>query len=193
MMPGMGSIEARETVLKGGARCFVRPAEIRDAGALLALTRAVLEEPGSRSMVTTAQEFDLTLAKEQAWIEEHREKGGWLVLVAEVDVQVVGLIDFKTGPRRRLAHRGALGMLVAASWRGQGVGDTLLASLLDWATAHPRIEKVGLSVIDGNEPALGLYRKYGFVEEGRRPREIRYGADRYADDILMYRLVGGAP
>ena len=192
MMPGMGSIEARETVLQGGARCVVRTAEVHDAGAILAITRAMLGEPVSASMVTTIQEFDLTLEEAQAWVEEHREKEGWVVLVAEVEEQVVGLIDFKNGVRRRLAHRGAFGMLVAAAWRGQGIGDTLLASLLDWAEAHPRIEKVGLAVIEGNEPALGLYRKHGFVEEGRRRREIRYGVDHYADDILMYRFVGVA-
>jgi transglutaminase-like putative cysteine protease len=35
-----------------------------------------------------------------------------------------------------------------------------------------------------------MYRKFGFVEEGRQPRQIKMGPDAYQDMVLMYRYVG---
>ncbi len=74
-------------------------------------------------------------------------------------------------------------------WRGRGVGTALLKSLLEWATAHPLIEKVWLEVFATNERAIRLYRKLGFVEEGVRPQDIKLGPGRYVDTLAMYKFV----
>jgi RimJ/RimL family protein N-acetyltransferase len=63
-------------------------------------------------------------------------------------------------------------MMVAADWRGQGVGTALVAAAIDWAQARG-LHKLTLSVFPQNEAAVALYRKFGFVEEGRRSKHIR--------------------
>jgi len=98
-------------------------------------------------------------------------------------------LSFENGPHRRIAHRGTCGFSVAKQWRGKGIGTTLLQTLIEWAGANPLIEKVGLAVFANNEQAIRLYRKLGFVEEGRRPREMKLGPGQYVDDIMMYRFV----
>lgn len=80
-------------------------------------------------------------------------------------------------------------MAIAPEWRGMGVGNALLETLIAWAKTRPRIEKICLAVLADNIPAIGLYRKYGFQEEGRRIREIKTGPDEYSDDLLIYRFV----
>ena len=65
----------------------------------------------------------------------------------------------------------------------------MLECFLEWAEASPQIEKVGLEVFDSNESAIRLYRKHEFVEEGRRPKDIKIGPGKYHDVILMYRFV----
>lgn len=184
----MSEIAGVTVELKSGESCRIRTALPADAAQVLENAHANLAEPDAFD-ITLPQELDLTVAQEEAWIREHQQQEGFLCLVAEVADGIVGLINFKNGPRRRLVHRGAFGMSVVAAWRGRGVGDALLTALLDWARAHPTIEKVCLSVVVGNDPALGLYRKHGFREEGRRVREIKVGPDDYRDDILMYLLV----
>ena len=57
--------------------------------------------------------------------------------------------------------------------------------LLEWALEHPTIEKVCLSVFVSNAPGLALYRKMGFLEEGRRRDQAKLTPDRYVDEILM--------
>ncbi|HEX6507241.1 MAG TPA: ribosomal protein S18-alanine N-acetyltransferase, partial [Chloroflexota bacterium] len=66
-------------------------------------------------------------------------------------------------------------------WRGKGLGELLLASLIETARdvgAH----RVTLEVRVSNEPAQNLYRKYGFVHEGTRPR---YYSDNNEDAYIM--------
>jgi RimJ/RimL family protein N-acetyltransferase len=183
----VGDIEPREFTLKTGERCLVRSAVCADAPMLIENAQKLLVD-SSPNVVTLPEEFDLTVEQEENWIENHREKPGWIALVPEIDGHVVGLLNFENGPRQRLAHRGSLGMGINAEWRGRGVGDALLTVLLDWARANPLIEKVCLAVVVTNKPGLGLYKKHGFVEEGRRVKEIKLGPDDYVDDILMYRL-----
>jgi RimJ/RimL family protein N-acetyltransferase len=67
---------------------------------------------------------------------------------------------------------GEIGMLVAADWRGRGVGTALVEAAIEWAKARG-LHKLTLSVFPHNEAAIGLYRKFGFIEEGRHPKHIR--------------------
>jgi RimJ/RimL family protein N-acetyltransferase len=67
---------------------------------------------------------------------------------------------------------GELGMMVAAGWRGRGVGTALVAAAIEWARERG-LHKLTLSVFPQNEAAIALYRKFGFVEEGRRVKHMR--------------------
>lgn len=48
------------------------------------------------------------------------------------------------------------------------------------------VEKIGLAVSADNEGAIRLYKRLGFAEEGRRPREMKLGPGQYMDDILRW-------
>jgi len=173
--------------LSSGETCVIRSAEAGDAEALVALAVAVAAD--APYVVTQRHELAWTSEQERKWIADHSERPGWLALVATVGGEVIGLCDFKSMTQERLAHVGTLGLAVAAAWRGRGVGRALMTALLDWAKAHPTIEKVSLAVIEENAPAVALYRSFGFAEEGRRPREIRWGSGSYSADLLMFRMV----
>jgi RimJ/RimL family protein N-acetyltransferase len=89
-------------------------------------------------------------------------------LVALADDEVVGLIFVVESG----FGFGEIGMMVAADWRGKGVGTALVAAAVDWARARG-LHKLTLSVFPQNEAAVALYRKFGFVDEGRRSKHIR--------------------
>jgi ribosomal protein S18 acetylase RimI-like enzyme len=67
---------------------------------------------------------------------------------------------------------GEIGMAVAREWRGRGVGSALMEAAIEWA-GEIGLHKLCLSVWPDNAAAIALYRKYGFVEEGRRVKQIR--------------------
>ena len=179
----MATIRNQSFILKSGEHAIIRSATDADAAPLLEYARENLRE-GTGS-VTTLEEFTLTVEDERKFLAEHAAKPGWLALLAEVNGQIVGFTGFRNNARKRLEHNGMLGISVRREFRGRGVGEALLSALLDWARANPLIEKVSLAVFADNAPAIALYRKLGFKEEGRREREIKFGEGQYKDDLLM--------
>ena len=91
--------------------------------------------------------------------------------VALDDGRVVGWCDVVPRPRETMRHTGVLGMGVATSHRGQGLGARLLATTLDAAEAAG-ITRVELMVLVDNAVAVALYRRHGFETEGRCRRYL---------------------
>lgn len=70
---------------------------------------------------------------------------------------------------------------VAKESRGRGIGKRLLQCLFK-AAAEDGAERILLEVRKSNTPALSLYKKAGFTEDGIRPH---YYEDPVEDAILM--------
>ena len=79
-----------------------------------------------------------------------------------------------------------VGMALLDGWRGQGLGTALLEAGVAWARAAGA-HKVALEVWPDNAPALALYRRAGFVEEGRKRRHYRRANGELWDAIVMGR------
>ncbi|MFN7976096.1 MAG: GNAT family protein [Acidobacteriota bacterium] len=173
-------------LLADGRSLVVRRAEPDDAEEMLAATREVLEE--GEFVVTAPDELRSPDAQREHVAKAASDPGG-LVLVALIDGRIVGSLAFHSGEKRRMAHSGTFGLSVVKESRDRGVGRALIEALLAWARASPQIEKVCLAVYPDNVRGLALYRKLGFVEEGRLVRDVKFGPGRYKDSILMYQLV----
>jgi RimJ/RimL family protein N-acetyltransferase len=185
----MSETAAREYELKTGQKLTVRPAVPDDAQAILDLAHLILTE--DLYNIRTLDEFKMTIEAEREWIQSHLDNPGRIILVAELNRSVVAMLAFENSSRKRLAHRGTLHMSVHPQHRRNGVGTALLQSLLEWAQKNPVIEKVKLAVFATNQPAMNLYAKMGFLEEGRRRQEVKLADGIYVDEILMYRFVKG--
>jgi ribosomal-protein-alanine N-acetyltransferase len=70
---------------------------------------------------------------------------------------------------------------VHPDWRGLGLGEWLLLTLLEVGQALGA-KTATLEVRPSNEPALALYQKYQFEEAGRRPR---YYSDNDEDALIF--------
>ncbi len=183
----MGQIKPKEYELGTGEKLTVRTAVPDDAQVLLEYADIIFTE--DLYNITTREEFDKSVEEEREWIQEHYDKLAHLTLTAEVNGSLVGFLGFENGSRKRLAHQGTLHMGVLPQFRNKGIGTALLKSLLGWAKENPVIEKVALEVFAANQPAIGLYKKLGFLEEGRRIRHVKIADGKYINVILMYRFV----
>jgi RimJ/RimL family protein N-acetyltransferase len=106
-------------------------------------------------------------------------------LVALDADRLVGWLDIVRGPFEGLTHYGRLGMGLATDVRGRGLGTALLQRALD--EGFGTFERIELEVFASNARAVALYRRLGFVEEGRRRGARKL--DDVPDDILMYGLL----
>ena len=113
---------------------------------------------------------------------------GFYSLVACIDTEVVGQISLQTFPNRaRRRHVGDIGMMVRDDWQGKGVGTALMQAVVDLADKWLNLRRLELDVYVDNEPAIKLYKKFGFEIEGRQVDEaFRDGA--YVDTYRMARL-----
>jgi putative acetyltransferase len=108
-------------------------------------------------------------------------------LVALHEGVVIGNLGLENYSRIRRAHAGSVGMAVAVAWQGKGVGSKLLAAALDVADNWMNLHRVELSVYADNQAAIGLYRKFGFENEGLfRDYAVRDG--QWVDTLSMARL-----
>lgn len=183
----MAEIPLQHHVDRQGRPLVIRTAQASDAGRLLGYLRTVFAD--NEFFTRCADELSFTEEHEEKWLDEQRVAPARLVLLAVSQGAVVGSLSFENGAYRRVAHRGTLGISVLPEWRGSGVGTALLTAFLRWAEAHPALERVSLEVFSSNPRAIALYRKLGFVEDGRRPRDVRLEPGRYVDTITMHRWV----
>jgi RimJ/RimL family protein N-acetyltransferase len=149
----------------------IRPAQPGDARTMAELFAAVAEE---HTGIATEPPVDID---ERAALFA-RSAGASIVAVA--DGQLIGMIHIEVS-RHGFAD---LGMLVDRAWRGRGVGTALVAGAIDWARDRG-LHKLSLEVFAHNEAAIALYRKCGFIEEGRRVRQYRRASGELWDSIVM--------
>lgn len=103
-------------------------------------------------------------------------------IVADADGRIVGMLGVEVS---RFGF-GELGMLVDSEWRGRGVGSALVRAAIERARGQG-LHKLCLEVFPTNTAAIGLYRKFGFVEEGRRSKHYRRASGELWDAIVMGR------
>jgi ribosomal protein S18 acetylase RimI-like enzyme len=147
----------------------IRPARDADRRPLAFLFAAVAEE---RDGIATEPPVDID-ARAASWTLD-----GTLVAVA--GDEIVGSIHVEAS----MHGFGEIGMAVAREWRGRGVGSALLGASIEWARERG-LHKLSLGVFAHNAAGIALYRKFGFVEEGRRVKQYRRASGELWDAIDM--------
>ena len=153
------------------AQFAVRPAATGDEVALAELFAAVAEE---RDGLATEPPVDID-ARVALFA-----RGAASSVVAVADGQVIGMLHVEASRH----GFGEIGMLVDRGWRGRGVGAALLQAAIGLARQQG-LHKLSLEVFAHNTAAIALYRKCGFVEEGRRAAQYRRASGELWDTMIM--------
>ncbi len=161
-------------------KCSIRRAEPGDYEAMTRLFQ------GPRVVWGTLQ---LPFPSEEFWRKRMAEPPeGYFSLVACVGDELVGqlgLMTFPNAPRRR--HVAQIGMAVHDDWQGKGIGSSLMRAAVDMADKWLNILRLELEVYTDNEPAIRLYKKFGFETEGTL-RCFGYRDGKFVDVYTMARI-----
>jgi RimJ/RimL family protein N-acetyltransferase len=96
----------------------------------------------------------------------------------------IGHVDLKGERLKTLLHRCELGMGLEEKWRGQGLGEKLLQTAIDYARSIPQLDWIDLSTFATNTRAQALYRRAGFEQTCLIRDRFRIN-DVVVDDIGM--------
>ena len=158
---------------------LIRNAEAKDAEEIILMVKQVIDETGF--FPRTAEEFNVTVEQEIDYI-----KSTALFLLVEIDGKIVGSVTLDRSHLIKLNHIVTLGITILKEYCGLGIGSLLMEKVIEWTKSNG-VEKIELEVFENNTSAIMLYKKFGFVEEGRKRKYIKT-KEGYQDMILMGRF-----
>lgn len=109
-------------------------------------------------------------------------------LTAVQDGVPCGIVTLYLQPYRKLAHQCEFGIIVAPGYRNKGIGSDLLKNLIHLAKEYFHIELLHLQVYAKN-PAIRLYKRFGFVEFGNQTHWIKERDGSYTGRIFMEKFI----
>ncbi len=168
--------------LKNNLHLTLWYAEPDDAERILAYIHQMASE--SENVTFGPGEFELSVEEERMFLQKFAESPNNLYILAEIGDEIVGTLSFNAGKRLRVQHTGEFGISVLRKYWNAGIGACMLAYLINWARQTGTIRKINLRVRVDNLPAIHLYEKYGFIQEGRQTREF-YLHGQFIDAYMM--------
>ncbi|PEX92751.1 GNAT family N-acetyltransferase [Bacillus cereus] len=164
---------------------MIRVAKEVDAESIMDIRKEIiLSESTTKFFIVSPNKLPNDIDLEREKTRKSNEKGN-LYIVYEVDGEVVGFLLFNRYELERLRHVGTMGMGIREAYCNQGIGTKLIEFLISWAKEQKGLEKICLGVVSANDRAIKVYKRMGFVEEGRQRKQIKYEDGSYGDDVLM--------
>ena len=129
----------------------------------------------------------VTVGQEEKWLRgvlARIEKKKTVFLQAYFNDRLVGQVEINKNDYRK-KYVGTLHLAVDKDFRGEGIGEELIK------LAEEEVKKLGVTIIDltaidGNSPAISLYKKLGHIEFGRLPEAVDFKG-KMLDEVYMYK------
>ncbi len=164
---------------------MIRLAKEIDAEPIMNIRKEIiLSETTTKFFIVSPNKLPNDIDAEKEKIRKSNKKGN-LYIVYEVDSKVVEFLLFNRYELERLRHAGTMGMGIREAYCNQGIGTKLIEFLISWAKGQKGLEKICLGVVSVNDRTIKVYKRMGFVEEGRQKKQIKYEDGTYGDDVLM--------
>lgn len=129
-------------------------------------------EQAPDAFTSTAE--DRAAEPDSFWVKRIADPSGLNVAVGAFNgTELVGTVALELSRKAKTRHKGlVIGMYVIPRARGTGAAKTLIQFLITHASTLPGLKTLTLTVTDGNQPAIKLYRSAGFQEFGVEPMAI---------------------
>lgn len=160
---------------------------------LVAYKRLMLHAFNTSADAFTNTASDRADAEDAWWLKRIADPSGLSIAFgAFMGSVLVGSVTVEFSRKPKIKHRASiLGMFVREEARRGGVARLLLQRALAHASDRDSVLTVGLSVTEGNDAAIALYRSCGFVVIGTEPMAIAT-SNGYRGKVYMWRKLARA-
>lgn len=169
-----------------GLRYTIRGAEEKDADQLMQVRKQIDGE--THFLDREPGEGILSPVEFKQLIRIDREGPNRLFLLAETESgQIIAFSRCEGSNLKRLQHKVEFGIGVLKDYWGYKIGPHLLEASVKWASEN-KLTKMTLSVIETNDKAVTLYKRFGFEVEGILKKDKRLENGEYYSTIVMSRF-----
>ena len=162
----------------------IRPAVLSDIKSIFDFIKIIAVKE-TNNVISLPEEFSLTMLDQEKWVKYYTENEYSLLLVAEADDKIVGVLDFKNNSKIRLSHSGEFGISILPEFQDKKIGSKMIEYLITWARSKPKLKKINLSVFESNKRAIHVYENLGFRIEGQQKNAVQIAEDVFIDLIQM--------
>jgi RimJ/RimL family protein N-acetyltransferase len=162
---------------KNGETIILRPVDENDAQDIIKHVETIVK--AGRYL---QKEEPRTLEEEIKFILETRLKGNMYTAV-ERKGKVVGIARVLKGELEMKKHTGIFRTWIHPDSQGLGIGKQVMNYTLRWGRTN-NLHKLWLTVFSGNEKAVLVYEKSGFLIEGRQKNQAIIDG-KFEDEVFM--------
>jgi RimJ/RimL family protein N-acetyltransferase len=172
----------KEIQLKDGRSALLRSPLPSDAEAALAYMKITAAE--TPFLLRTPEEVTLTVADEEKYLSRVAADENTVSIFCFVDGVLAGNCNISRKTKQKNRHRASIGIALKQEFWNLGIGTALFAEMIAIAECWGLVQ-LELEVIEGNDRAMGLYRKMGFETVSFVPNAIRMRDGSYVREFLM--------
>ncbi len=173
-----------EFILKDGRKCVLRPAIESDAEEMLAFRIKTIGETDFL-MQYPEEMADYTLEKQLNFINRMIDSPNDKMFTAVVEGKIAGTGQVSFNSRIKTRHRASIGIALMKEYWGLGIGSAIFEEIIKTAKERDDVLQLELEVIQGNERAMALYKKFGFETVAEKPDAIRLKDGSMLKEITM--------
>ena len=155
------TFEPVEIILKDGRTAVLRTAQIADAAEMLAFRIKSLGQT-DYLMQYPEEMADYTIEKQLNFINRMIESPNDKMFTVIVDGKIAGTGQVSFNTRIKTRHKAGIGIALLKEYWGLGIGSAIFTEIIKSAQSRDGVELLELEVIEGNERAIALYKKFGF-------------------------------
>jgi RimJ/RimL family protein N-acetyltransferase len=165
-----------------GEKVRLRPLRIEDAGQSFVSS---LDSP-SRQFLQLGVELPTSVKLQRTKLEKYvgcKDAAGVIVFAVEnLAGDYVGGVSLHSRDEKNGLF--GFGIVIERQYRGQGYAEDAVRIVLRYGFWERRYQKCNSACLHSNEASIRLHKKLGFLEEGRRRRQVFLNGE-YHDDVLF--------
>jgi RimJ/RimL family protein N-acetyltransferase len=165
-----------------GEKVRLRPLRIEDAGQSFVSS---LDSP-SRQFLQLGVELPTSVKLQRTKLEKYvgcKDAAGVIVFAVEnLAGDYVGGVSLHSRDEKNGLF--GFGIVIERQYRGQGYAEDAVRIVLRYGFWERRYQKCNSACLHSNEASIRLHKKLGFLEEGRRRRQVFLNGECH-DDVLF--------
>ena len=172
--------------LKDGRTAIFRTPSPADAAEMIEYMRKTAGE--TNFLLRTPEEITMTVPDEERYLQNIAESDWNCMIVCTVEGVIAGNCQIARHTKRKNCHRADVMIALLEEFWGLGIGSAMFEEMITIAKAWGLMQ-LELEVIEGNDRAMGLYRKMGFGTISYIPNAIRLADGKLLKEFRMLKTL----